>query len=100
MEVLKASFISQVSMDAASRYGELLRKVHTVDALADSNRLLRQEKEVLQGKADEALAKADKLQAEVEPLRVKVAEATAEIETIQVGDCTREAFCANIFLIK
>ena len=74
----------QVSTNTASRYGELLRKVHTVDALADSNRLLRQEKDVLQTRADDAKARAQTLEAQVEPLNIRLAEAVAEAETTLV----------------
>ena len=74
----------QVSMDTASRYGELLRKVHTVDALADSNRLLRQEKDSLHEKAETAKAQIQALQEQVEPLNVRLAEALAESETLEV----------------
>ncbi|KAF2365896.1 Nucleoprotein TPR/MLP1 [Trinorchestia longiramus] len=83
-ELTQARQNQQASLDTTSRYGELLRKVHTVDALADSNRLLRQEKEDLQQRADQDRTKAEALAAQVEPLNLKIAEAVAETETLQV----------------
>ncbi|XP_018026947.1 nucleoprotein TPR isoform X2 [Hyalella azteca] len=83
-ELNQARLDQQASLDTTSRYGELLRKVHTVDALADSNRLLRQEKDDLQQRADQDRARADALAAQVEPLNIKIAETLAEVETLQV----------------
>ena len=52
-------------MDTATHYSEVLRKVHTVDALADSNRLLRQEKDSLKERAEQAKTRADALETQV-----------------------------------
>ncbi|XP_045130805.1 nucleoprotein TPR-like [Portunus trituberculatus] len=63
---------NQVSVDSASRYAELLRKVHTMDALADSNRLMREEKEGLQNSLAEFKAKYESIQKQIEPLQEKL----------------------------
>lgn len=63
---------NQVSSDSASRYAELLRKVHTMDALADSNRLMREEKEGLQNSLVEFKAKYESIQKQIEPLQEKL----------------------------
>ncbi|CAL4105087.1 unnamed protein product, partial [Meganyctiphanes norvegica] len=73
---------TQTSLDSAGKYGELMRKVHTVDALADSNRVLREEKDSLKMKADEALARQESLEKQIQPLQEKVREHVNRIESL------------------
>ncbi|KAG7160494.1 Nucleoprotein TPR-like [Homarus americanus] len=62
---------NQVAADNAGHYSELLRKVHTLDALADSNRLMREEKEGLLSSNAEYKAKYETLEKQIEPLQEK-----------------------------
>ncbi|XP_071529693.1 uncharacterized protein [Panulirus ornatus] len=73
---------NQVSVDSAGRYAELLRKVHTMDALADSNRLLREEKESLHSSYEEYKAKFEALERQIEPLQEKQRFSVNKIEAL------------------
>merc|ERR1739838_317658 len=75
---------SQTSMASAGKYGELMRKVHTVDALADSNRVLREEKDSLKLKADEAVSRQDSLEKQIQPMQEKIREHVNRIESLMV----------------
>lgn len=75
----------QVSLDSASRYAELLRKVHTMDALADSNRLMREEKEGLQNSLAEFKAKYESIQKQIEPLQEKLRLNDNRIDSLTVS---------------
>ena len=75
----------QVTLDSASRYAELLRKVHTMDALADSNRLMREEKEGLQNSLAEFKAKYESIQKQIEPLQEKLRLNNNRIESLTVS---------------
>ncbi|XP_037789959.1 nucleoprotein TPR-like [Penaeus monodon] len=75
---------SQASLDSAGRYGELLRKVHTMDALADSNRLLREEKEGMQNTITEFKAKYESLEKQIEPLQEKQRLSDNKIESLML----------------
>lgn len=74
-----------MSSDSASRYAELLRKVHTMDALADSNRLMREEKEGLQNSLAEFKAKYESIQKQIEPLQEKLRLNDNKIEALTVS---------------
>lgn len=74
-----------MSSDSASRYAELLRKVHTMDALADSNRLMREEKEGLQNSLAEFKAKYESIQKQIEPLQEKLRLNDNRIESLMVS---------------
>lgn len=75
----------QLSVDSAGRYAELLRKVHTMDALADSNRLMREEKEGLQNAFAEYKAKSESLEKQIEPLQEKHRLNVNKIEALLVS---------------
>nr|XP_045610228.1 nucleoprotein TPR-like [Procambarus clarkii] len=81
---------NQVSADTAGRYAELLRKVHTLDALADSNRLMREEKESLQSSCAEYKAKFETLEKQIEPLQEKQRLNINKIEALMVEKKTLE----------
>ena len=74
----------------SSKHTELLRKLETLNALTDSNRILREERGNLTTRVEEMSAKLTALQVEVEPLRGtntrlsdKVDELTAENQTLR-----------------
>ncbi|KAK3887381.1 hypothetical protein Pcinc_008498 [Petrolisthes cinctipes] len=73
---------NQVGAETAGRCAELLRKVQTMDALTDSNRLMREEKEGLQSTCQEYQAKYQALQKQIEPLQEKLRINTNIIEAL------------------
>ncbi|KAK4316810.1 hypothetical protein Pmani_012065 [Petrolisthes manimaculis] len=73
---------NQVGAETAGRCAELLRKVQTMDALTDSNRLMREEKEGLQSTCQEYQAKYQALQKQIEPLQEKLRINTNTIEAL------------------
>lgn len=77
--------MGQVGAETAGRCAELMRKVHTMDALADSNRLMREEKEGLQSACQEYKAKFESLEKQIEPLQEKLRLNINRIEALVVS---------------
>ena len=72
------------SLLSASKHGELIRKVETLSAVTDSNRMLREEKDKLEkevSKVKEALEKAESV---INPLEEKLKTAEEKVATLQV----------------
>merc|ERR1712142_921445 len=72
------------SLLSASKHGELIRKVETLLAVTDSNRMLREEKDKLEkevSKVKEALEKAESV---INPLGEKLKTAEEKVATLQV----------------
>jgi len=57
---------------SATKHGELIRKVETLSAVTDSNRMLREAKEKLEKMVEESNAKASSAQAALAPMETKV----------------------------
>ena len=57
---------------SATKHGELIRKVETLSAVTDSNRMLREAKEKLEKMVEESNAKASNAQAALAPMETKV----------------------------
>ncbi|XP_031825954.1 nuclear basket protein megator isoform X2 [Nomia melanderi] len=60
---------SEIDVVTTSKHAELLRKVETLNAITDSNRILREERDSLSGKVVELTAKVAALSEEIGPLR-------------------------------
>ena len=60
---------SEIDVVTTSKHAELLRKVETLNAITDSNRILREERDSLSAKVSELTAKVGALSEEVVPLR-------------------------------
>jgi len=76
--------VQSQSVMSASKHSELIRKVETLSAVTDSNRMLREEKEKLEKDVHdykEAAAKAESL---VTPLEEKLKVAEERVSTLQV----------------
>ncbi|KAB7506415.1 Nucleoprotein TPR [Armadillidium nasatum] len=73
---------NQASIESTGKYAEMMRKVHTLDALADSNRLLREEKENLKISLDAVNAKISSLQSQIEPLQGRIHEKEKMLDKI------------------
>ena len=56
------------AMLSATKHGELIRKVETLSAVTDSNRMLREAKEKLEKMVEESNAKASSAQAALAPM--------------------------------
>ncbi|KAK3915190.1 Nucleoprotein TPR [Frankliniella fusca] len=64
----------------SSRHQELLRKVETLNAITDSNRLLREERDALREKEQEFVNRIRNLEQELEPLKERHNELSIQIE--------------------
>jgi len=95
---------SEVDVMTTSKHAELLRKVETLNAITDSNRILREERDSLSAKVNELMAKVNALSEEVVPLRDISRDLTAKTEalieenTSLKGEATRWRQRANTLL--
>ncbi|XP_067216179.1 nucleoprotein TPR isoform X3 [Linepithema humile] len=95
---------SEIDVMTTSKHAELLRKVETLNAITDSNRILREERDSLSAKVNELMAKVNALSEEVVPLRdisrdlTAKTEALAEENTSLKGEATRWRQRANTLL--
>lgn len=95
---------SEIDVMTTSKHSELLRKVETLNAITDSNRILREERDSLSAKVNELTAKVNALSEEVVPLRdisrdlTAKTEALTEENTSLKGEATRWRQRANTLL--
>ncbi|XP_055390315.1 nucleoprotein TPR [Condylostylus longicornis] len=81
---------SESTLITATRHQEILRKVETLNAVTDSNRILREERDALSNRVKELLERVTKVEDELFPLqeenrelKSKVEEFTAEITSLR-----------------
>ncbi|KAK0158432.1 hypothetical protein PV328_009434 [Microctonus aethiopoides] len=92
---------SEINVVTTSKHTELLRKVGTLNAITDSNRILREERDSLSAKVTELTAKVSALSEEVVPLREKARDLLAKNEGLSQentglkGEATRWRQRAN-----
>lgn len=67
---------------SASKHEEILRKVETLNAIADSNRILREERDTLQGKVNELVDKVSRIEDELFPIQEKNRELSQKQEEV------------------
>ena len=79
----------------AGKHAELIRKVESLAALTDSNRLLRDEKERLAAIVDSAEMQAMEALAKVEPLEVRLKEVEDRASTLQVEKAAVQLECES-----
>lgn len=72
----------------STRHQDLLRKVETLNAITDSNRLLREERDALRTKEQELVARIGALEQELSPLRAKHNTLSNQIESIRAENNT------------
>ncbi|XP_018376594.1 PREDICTED: nucleoprotein TPR-like isoform X1 [Trachymyrmex cornetzi] len=95
---------SEINVMTTSKHAELLRKVETLNAITDSNRILREERDSLSVKVNELTTKVNSLSEEVVPLRdisrdlTAKTEALTEENTSLKGEATRWRQRANTLL--
>ncbi|XP_074025813.1 nuclear basket protein megator isoform X2 [Leptinotarsa decemlineata] len=96
----------EVSVVSAAKHAEVLRKLETLNAITDSNRSLRQERDSLLSQMAELRERADKLEIEVAPLQEKNRELTTKSDQLQSenislrAECTRWRQRANMLIEK
>ncbi|XP_033645246.1 nucleoprotein TPR-like [Asterias rubens] len=73
---------TQVMVQTTAKHQELLKKVETLNALMDSNRMLREEKGRLDQQVHQLEAKVCKLEADIEPLQEQNRSLTAERDAL------------------
>ncbi|XP_015115459.1 nucleoprotein TPR-like [Diachasma alloeum] len=73
---------SDIDVATTSKHAELLRKVETLNAIADSNRFLREERDSLSVKVTELSSQISILSEEVVPLREQARDFTAKTELL------------------
>ncbi|KAG6796804.1 nucleoprotein TPR [Apis mellifera caucasica] len=73
---------SEIDVVTTSKHAELLRKVETLNAITDSNRILREERDSLSAKVSELTAKVAALSEEVVPLRDTSRDLQAKTEAL------------------
>ncbi|XP_033299172.1 nucleoprotein TPR [Bombus bifarius] len=73
---------SEIDVVTTSKHAELLRKVETLNAITDSNRILREERDSLSAKVSELTAKVAALSEEVVPLRATSRDLQAKTEAL------------------
>lgn len=82
----KSLLVEQEEMEASSvtaaKHSELLRKVETLNAITDSNRILRGERDGLQVKVRELLEQVEKLEKELGPLKESNTDLSARVESM------------------
>ncbi|XP_044766896.1 nucleoprotein TPR isoform X2 [Coccinella septempunctata] len=82
---------NEISVVTASKHAEVLRKVETLNAITDSNRSLRQERDNLLTQVTDLRARTDKLEAELAPLQEKNIELATKAEAMQTENVSLRA---------
>ncbi|CAE1241745.1 TPR [Acanthosepion pharaonis] len=75
---------SQVNVHTASQHAELMRKVENLNVLSESNAMLRQEKEKLNGVVKELTTKVKKLEDDIQPLQSNIRELNSQKDTLTI----------------
>lgn len=97
---------SEIDVVTTSKHAEILRKVETLNAITDSNRVLREDRDTLATKVTDLEAKVTALSAEVVPLRKKSRDLAAKMEVLTQEntslktDLTRWRQRANVLVEK
>lgn len=97
---------SEVSVVSSAKHAEVLRKLETLNAITDSNRTLRQERDELLAQITELRERAIKLEAEVTPLQEKNRDLATKADQMQTenislrGEATRWRQRANMLIEK
>ncbi|XP_044260460.1 nucleoprotein TPR isoform X2 [Tribolium madens] len=86
---------SEVSVVTAAKHAEVLRKVETLNAITDSNRALRQERDSLKSQIDELKQRAETLASELAPTQEKNRELSIKAEAMQTENISLRAECTK-----
>ncbi|KAF5305601.1 hypothetical protein FQR65_LT07681 [Abscondita terminalis] len=97
---------SEVSMVTAAKHSEVLRKVETLNAITDSNRSLRQERDALMDEMKELKKRTTALEEQVAPLQEKNKDMSLKYDALHAenvtlrGEATRWRQRANMLIEK
>ncbi|CAH1106510.1 unnamed protein product [Psylliodes chrysocephalus] len=97
---------TEISVVSAAKHAEVLRKLETLNAITDSNRTLRQERDTLVAQITDLRSRAETFETEVEPLQEKNRELTTKADQLQSenislrAECTRWRQRANMLIEK
>ncbi|CAH1968108.1 unnamed protein product [Acanthoscelides obtectus] len=96
----------EVSVVSTSKHAEVLRKLETLNAITDSNRTLRSERDELLSQITEYRERAERLEIEVAPLQEKNRDLSTKADQMQAenislrAECTRWRQRANMLIEK
>ncbi|KAJ8683664.1 hypothetical protein QAD02_019456 [Eretmocerus hayati] len=82
---------SDIDVLTAAKHSELLRRVETLNAITDSNRVLREERDTLNNKIKELTVKVSSLMEEVGPLREKARDLETKNESLSLENNSLKA---------
>lgn len=97
---------NEVSVVSSSKHSEVLRKLETLNAITDSNRSLRQERDSLIREINELRTKMEKLETELAPLQEKNRDLSTKADQMQSenislrAEATRWRQRANMLIEK
>lgn len=86
---------SEVTMVTVNKQSDILRKVETLNALTDSNRILREERDALSLRVEDLSKSVKKLEEELAPLQEKISDISSKNETLQSENNSLKADCAR-----
>ncbi|XP_028165635.1 nucleoprotein TPR isoform X1 [Ostrinia furnacalis] len=86
---------SEVSMVTVNKQSDILRKVETLNALTDSNRILREERDQLTTRVEELSATVKDMDEKLAPMQEKLSDLTSKNETLQSENTSLKADCAR-----
>ncbi|XP_034141349.1 nucleoprotein TPR isoform X3 [Drosophila guanche] len=75
---------NQTEVISTFKYAEVLRKIETLDAITDSNRILREERNSLTQRLEELTSRIQSLEKELFPLQCSNKELTSKIEELNL----------------
>ena len=73
---------AEASSVTATKHTELMRKLETLNAITDSNHILREERDGLRIKANELTVQVEKMEKELIPLRESSSDLSAKLESL------------------
>ncbi|CAH2091137.1 unnamed protein product [Euphydryas editha] len=86
---------SEVSMVTVNKQSDILRKIETLNALIDSNKILREERDALTKRVEDLTITIKSLEDQLSPLQDIIADFTSKNETLQSENTSLKADCAR-----
>ncbi|KAL4707670.1 hypothetical protein ACJJTC_014851 [Scirpophaga incertulas] len=86
---------SEVTMVTVNKQSDILRKVETLNALTDSNRILREERDQLTARVEELTIATKNMEEQLTPMQEKLADLASKNETLQSENTSLKADCAR-----
>jgi nucleoprotein TPR len=86
---------SEVTMVTVNKQSDILRKVETLNALTDSNRILREERDHLSVRVDELTTVTKDMEERLAPMQEKLSDLSSKNETLLSENTSLKADCAR-----